>query len=410
MAGRNSPPPGALGRHGDVAQPGRAALRVGFKRAYDRSRLLGTAEVVLSVVAGAALVVPPISRLLVKLPTLVTEDRNGVSSASGADDDGVRSPTFHPTARADLLLGGNTNMIIGRTPHHSVLEVRDVLGTFLGRYDLAWSSVVPRRGSPCDLEEQQLPPSSRVGANSSILVHADMAIQLRLLVATDCMKGIVSLVEPGTSIYSVFPMARTAMEAFAYAAWLLEPEINPALRAYRGAQEHKESAKRSLRNLNRYTAIEPLSDEWETNLHEAIASIEANLICSKQDLAIAHGLLGGSQHPSYPSPSRVVNYVSDNRLASDRREAGAYSHLSGMVHSSLAGLLVEDPFDEHDGHLTIKVNRYLLPIATATRFMELSLTGLADYWGLPSSEGEAQRIFEMIKEHYYQYGEEYAFS
>ena len=237
-----------------------------------------------------------------------------------------------------------------------------------------------------------------------------MAIQLRLLVATDCMKGIVSLVEPGTSIYSVFPLARTAMEAFAYAAWLLEPEISPALRAYRGAQEHKDSAKRSLRKLNRYAAIQPLSDEWATNLRVGIASIEANLIYSKQDLAIAHGLLGESQQPSYPSPSRVVNDVSGNRLASDNLEAGAYSHLSGIVHSSLAGLLVEEPFDEHDGHFTIKVNRYLLPIATATRFMELSLTRLAGYWGLPSSEAEGQRIFEMIKERYYRYGEEYAFS
>lgn len=301
-------------------------------------------------------------------------------------------------------------MIIGRTPHPSVVEVRDVLGTFLGRYDLAWSSVIPRPGSPCALEEQQLPPSSRPDANSSILVHADMAIQLRLLVATDCMKGIVSLVEPGTSVYSVFPLARTAMEAFAYAAWLLEPEIRPALRAYRGAQEHKESAKHLLRHLRRYTDIPPLSDEWARNLEEGIASTEANRDYSEQDLALARSLLQGSQQQSYPSPSEVVDYVNDNDLDSDRREASAYGRLSGVVHSELAGLLVEEPFDEVGGHFTIKVNRYLLPIATATQFMKLSLTRLADYWSLPSPESEVQAVFDEIKENYYRYGEEFAFS
>ena len=301
-------------------------------------------------------------------------------------------------------------MIIGRTPHPSVVEVRDVLGTFLGRYDLAWSSVIPRPGSPCALEEQQLPPSSRADASSSILVHADMAIQLRLLVATDCMKGIVALVDPGTSVYSVFPLARTAMEAFAYGAWLLEPEISPALRAYRGAQEHKESAEQLLRHLGRLTDTPPLNEEWASNLEEGIAYIKQNRSYSKQDLALARNLLQDSQQPSYPSPSRVVDNVYSNVRDSDRREASAYGHLSGVVHSGLAGLLVEEPFDEVDDHFTIKVSRFLLPIATATQFMNLALTRFADYWGFPSPESEIQAVVDEIRENYYRHAEEFAFS
>ena len=260
------------------------------------------------------------------------------------------------------------------------------------------------------LEEQRLPPSSRPDANSSILVHAEMAIQLRLLVATDCMKGIVALVDPGTSVYSVFPLARTAMEAFAYAAWLLESEISPALRACRGAQEHRESAKHVLRHLKRLTNIPPLSEEWAKDLEEGIASIKQNRNYSEHDLALALSLLQGSQQQAYPSPSEVVDYVRNNVLGSDRREASAYGRLSGVVHSELAGLLVEDPFDEVDGHFTIKVGRFLLPIATATQFMKLGLTRLADYWGLPSPESGIQAVVDEIKENYNHYGEEFAFS
>ena len=71
---------------------------------------------------------------------------------------------------------------------------------------------------------------------------------------------------------------------------------------------------------------------------------------------------------------------------------------------------VRQPFNEVGGHFTIKVNRYLLPIATATQFMKLSLSRLAEYWGLPSPESEIQTVFDEIKQNYYQHGEVFAFS
>ena len=68
-----------------------------------------------------------------------------------------------------------------------------------------------------------LPPTRRPGVSGSILTHATLSTHLRMLASMDCMKGIVSSIEAGTSLYSVFPLARTAVEGFAYAAWILDP-------------------------------------------------------------------------------------------------------------------------------------------------------------------------------------------
>ena len=119
-----------------------------------------------------------------------------------------------------------------RTPHPAVAEVGQLLGEFLGSYELARSGVSPTPDSPWRAEEDMgLPPTCRPGMSGSILTHATLSTHLRMLASMDCMTGIVSSIEAGTSLYSVFPLARTAVEGFAYAAWILDPRITGEQRA-----------------------------------------------------------------------------------------------------------------------------------------------------------------------------------
>ena len=190
-------------------------------------------------------------------------------------------PGVHPAWEGSL--------IPNRSPHPAIAEAGRCLRDFLLRRDLSSFAVGPQQGSPFELEKHQLPPSARAGAGT-ILAHAEMVCQFRLLAAMDFMSGVASLMSTAGSVYSVFPLSRAAIECAAYVTWILEPDISAQQRAYRGALDHRESTCESINNLQRYSQS-GLTEDQSRQITRDIAGFESKLSDIKHDLSRARGSL-----------------------------------------------------------------------------------------------------------------------
>jgi len=298
-----------------------------------------------------------------------------------------------------------------RTPHPAVAEVGQLLGAFLGSYELARREVSPTPDSPWRAEEDMgLPPTRRPGVSGSILTHATLSTHLRMLASMDCMKGIVSSIEAGTSLYSVFPLARTAVEGFAYAAWILDPRITGQQRALRGAQDHKKSTEHLLGNRRAERAVNPASEEQAEALDDSIRGLQETMQHIKADLAVTRRLVPNPQRESYPAISKVVAEAMDAALGIPGVGTTVYGYLCTVVHPGVAGLLVQRPFDEDRRDFNIPVDRYLAPVGMASHVMCLSLTRLSQHWGLPSPASDTAELMNRMQANFYQYRNDLAFS
>ncbi len=298
--------------------------------------------------------------------------------------------------------------MIYRDRHPAIAEVADALGEFVGRYSPASFGVHPQQGSPFESESEQLPTSARAGAGS-LLAHAEMAVQIRMLAAMDFMGGTASLAKSSASVYSVFALTRSAMESFAYAAWILEPGIGAARRACRGALDHADGVDQYIKNLQRLQ--EPgAPDETSAIVASAIGGNEEKLRHINADLSAARGLASGQTVETYPSKRAVVNEivsVSDANLSSG---AVQYGYLSGIAHSGLAELMELHAGEGMLENFNIRVDRYLLPLAMAICIMRPSCDRFAASWGLPSAAFDMDALLEVLDSNYRLHGDEPAFT
>ena len=302
-------------------------------------------------------------------------------------------------------------MLRVRTPHLAVAEVGQRLGEFLARHELAKSGISPQSGSPASVEDEvALPPASRPEVNGSVLAHATLAIHLRMLVSMDCMKGIVSSIESGTSFYSVFPLARTSLEGFSYASWILEPEIGAARRALRGALDHKKSTQEVLSNERTYKNHALISDDHARELDARIGGLAETVKQIKTDLAAARQLVPQSQRDGYPSATKAVADAIDKATDAPGAGASSYGYLCVVVHPGAGGVLRQRPFEEDRDALNINVERYLAPIAIASHSMGLSLARLSQHWGLGFQASDSRELLDAMREHMYRFGSDLAFS
>lgn len=262
------------------------------------------------------------------------------------------------------------------------------------RRDLSSFAVGPQQGSPFELEKQLLPLSSRAGTGT-ILAHAEMVCQFRLMAAMDFISGIASLASAAASVYSVFPLSRSAIECTAYVAWILEPEITAQERAYRGALDHYESTRESRDNLQRYSQL-GLDEDQSRQIARDIAGFELKLSDIERDLSRAGDSLPANTNKRYPRKRQVV----DRAVAEFSRErvgATHYGYLSDIAHGGIAGLM-----ELHQGagmmeSFNISVDRFLLPVAMAVRSMQHSLSKLAASWGLLPADDDVQQVFGVLE-------------
>ena len=268
-------------------------------------------------------------------------------------------------------------------------------------------TIGPQEGSPFESEKQQLPLSARADVGT-ILAHAEMACQLRLLAALDFMGGIASLMDTADSVYSVFPLSRAAIETAAYVTWILEPDISAEQRACRGALDHLASAKESLKNLRRHRQS-GLTEDLSLQADAGIAELTAILDSIQRDLSVARDSLPPNTKEQYPSKRRVV----DDAVAVFSSQAGVgdthYSYLSDMAHGGIVGLLNLHQGDGMMEDFNVRVDRFLLPVAMAVTTLQPCLARIAESWSLQPAGDDMQQALEVLAEGYRNHSSEPAF-
>ena len=285
-------------------------------------------------------------------------------------------------------------MVPNRSPHPAIARAGQSLRDLLLRRDLSSFAIGPQQGSPFEFENQRLPLSVRAGAGT-ILAHAAMVCQFRLMAAMDFISGIASLASTATSVYSVFPLSRSVIECVAYVNWILEPDVTAEERAFRGALDHYKSTCESMDNLRRYNRSGVTEDESRAITRD-IVGFESKLSDIEQDLSLARDLLPSNADQKYPHKRQVV----DRAVAAFSREhvgATHYGYLSDIAHGGVAGLMELHQGEGMMENFNISVDRFLLPVAIAVRTMQPCLSQLADSWGMRSPDGDMQRVFEVLE-------------
>lgn len=265
----------------------------------------------------------------------------------------------------------------------------------------------PREGSPFESEKQRLPQSTRVGAGT-ILAHAQMVCQLRLLAALDFTSGIASLMDTAESVYSVFPLSRAVIENAAYVSWILEPRISAEQRACRGALDHRASTKQSLKNLRRHRQS-GLTEGLSLRTDAGIAQLTAIHDYIQRDLSAARDSLPRNTVEKYPSARQVVrDAVAVFSSQTDIGDAH-YGYLSDIAHGGTTGLLNLHQGDGMMENFNVRADRYLLPVAIAITTLQPCLARIAESWDLQPADDDIRQVLEVLAGGYRKHSSEPAF-
>lgn len=309
--------------------------------------------------------------------------------------------------RVGIYPAWESSLIPNRNLHPAIERASQFIWVFLQQVDMSAFTHGPREESRFESEKQRLPQSARVG-NGTILAHAQVVCQFRLLAALDFMSGIASLMDAAKSVYSVFPLSRAVIENAAYVSWILEPDISAEQRACRGALDHRASAKESLKNLRQHRQS-GLTEDLALQADAGIAQLAANLDSIQRDLSVARDSLPPNTKEQYPSKRRVV----DDAVAAFSSQAGVgdihYGYLSDMAHGGITGLL-----NLHQGagmmeDFNVRVDRFLLPVAMAVTTLRPCLARIAESWSLQPADDDMQQVLEVLLEGYRNHSSEPAF-
>ncbi len=304
-------------------------------------------------------------------------------------------------------MSGGTSLNRNRNPHPAIAGASQSIRDFLARRDMSAFTIGPQEGSRFDSEKQQLPLSARAGVGT-ILAHAQMACQFRLLAAMDFMGGIAFLMHSAESVYSVFPLSRASIENAAYVTWILEPDISAEQRACRGALDHHASAKESLKNQRRHRQS-GLTEDLSLQADIGIAQLAEILDSIQRDLSVARNSLPPNSKEQYPSKRRVV----DDAVAAFSSQAGIgeihYGYLSDLAHGGVIGLRNLHQGDGMMEDFNVRVDRFLLPVAMAVTTLQPCLARVAESWGLQPANDDMHQVLEVLLEGFRNHSSEPAF-
>ena len=282
--------------------------------------------------------------------------------------------------------------------HPVMLEAADEMDRFVEAYIPIAGYDAARPDSASDAEEcARLPRSAMPGVDESVLYHARWTALWRTYAGLDCFEGLATCVRTVASVLAVYPLARTAMEGFAAAAWLLEPGIGPEVRAYRGMLDHQKSLKAQLGTLNKQAnRNHPYWDERASDHSKAVAHYESLLAWLEEDLAATRPLLSDTAaRESLPSLTDLV----DGALLDATEQSvgpGTYSQFCEIVHPGAFAVKQLVNSGTTKQFLNVSLSEWLWPLLVTCWLMEHCLVRRAEYYGLPSTDAYLKPVLDAL--------------
>ena len=294
--------------------------------------------------------------------------------------------------------------MIGRDRHPAIKEVAKALSDLVEACYTSFGDD-PQAGSPFAFESSELPRSVRTDAYS-ILAHAEMVAQFRMRAGIDFMDGLALVAASSPSGYPVFPLARAAMESFAYAAWVLDPDISGPQRAQRGALDHIKGVKQEIKNVR---LLESSNAPDKRGVSASIAQYEQVRRYVDQDLKTARKVDPSKKQQTHPNARAVIGMLMNDPATGNDFGGALYGSLSGTTHASFASLV-----NLHHGNgllstFNLTIKRYVLPLAGVALALATASARYTAVWGLPPFTANVYPLISLLEATDREHGDEPVF-
>lgn len=261
-------------------------------------------------------------------------------------------------------------------------------------------SRTPTDGSPWALTRAYGGKLGPVGAGGvSQVVEAEA--QLRLDAVHDYFVGLRTAMRT-RSVYSLYVMSRSTIEACAFAAWVFDPRVEPAEQLLRGLLLREQSLDRRLRSLraiedNRFGEFdrEQIADATnvrsviDTHLDEIKRVIQD--ICTDFESTNARPL---EQSFRVPSATQRIREMLTHDIGMPQG-SDAYRRLSGVAHSD--AIAIFDTWNIDGGKPSIDYYDFLIYLHLALCTIAFSFERRSVCWGEPHKSAGLEKIIERIE-------------
>ena len=167
------------------------------------------------------------------------------------------------------------------------------------------------------------------------------------------------------SLYSVLPLARSALEAFAYARWTWKPALVQELRVNRALLDHKSTLAQEKKRLEGLLKI----TKRDGNNHHHVARVESDIAISRDrytsachDLRMVETYInqmhGAESVQTRPSGTKAVSALLAKATQSRSMDA-IYGEFSELVHPQPSGIMSLLP-ESRIPHISL--GNFLMPI------------------------------------------------
>lgn len=220
--------------------------------------------------------------------------------------------------------------------------------------------------------------------------------------ALDYVQGICRLLDSGT-VYSVFPLARAAVEGFAYASWVWKPALVPELRVHRALLTHQASLEQEERRLMKLCeAADQASHEDADSFRGDLRRTRANLTLARKDeAAIREHITAHHDARSLqrrPHAAAAVSRTLRTALRDGTLDS-IYSELSLLVHPQPAGYGPLLPGKTYpDTRRNIPLGAFIMPVYATLLSMLQCLTDVAACCGHEHPMGYMSPAFEVCQQ------------
>lgn len=258
----------------------------------------------------------------------------------------------------------------------------------------------PTNGSPWEQTMAYGRGFAKVGPVSlSQLAKAEG--HLRLEAALDYFAGLRATART-RSVYSLYVMCRSTIEACAFAAWVFDPEVQPGERLLRGLLLRKQSLEQVLKS---YRAIErDLSDELDS---EYVADMAGLKIGAKTQLLDIKRAIRGVRTGTEPTTEQLLERSQNVPSSTERirkmlfddmdmpQGIDAYHRMSGVAHSE--ALAITGTWNLDGGRPSIDYYDFLVYLHLALCSIDHSLTRRAACWGETYKSSGLHKIIARVE-------------
>ena len=216
----------------------------------------------------------------------------------------------------------------------------------------------------------------------------------------DYVRGIQTLI-CSPSLYSVFPLARSAAEGFAYTSWVWHPGLALEQRLHRAALLHHHTLTQEGRRLRKMQKIPGIDQAAQDFLADDLKHSKQHLLLADEDLDAARRHVPHCEDPLFapkrlPAATDMVSRLL-SRTTQTAQLSGIYTELSQMVHPQPAGTVPLIPKGTTAGTpRNIMLGSFLMPVHVAVTAMYGCLRDVAQCLGLDDPGPYFEEAFRIL--------------